>query len=567
MDRWMGIAAVSTDLGTAPSESPTAEPAGAGWLRWAWRQLTSMRVALVLLFVLALAAIPGSVLPQRSNDPIKVNEWLAAHPRLGPVIDSLGGFQAYASPWFASIYLLLCVSVIGCVLPRTMLHVKALRTPPPSAPRRLTRMPSGSSWITDSDPDEVLATARLSLRGWRIRTSSTGADAKAGESVPLGTDRPDGDGGGIPPVWISAERGYMRETGNLLFHASLILLLIAVAFGSLFGWKGQVIVREKAGFSNTVTQFDTFSAGALTDPDTLPPFAFTLDDFQVTFEREGSQRGAPRSFEAHVTYTSAPGATPERRVVKVNDPLRVDGSSLYLVGHGYAPHIIVKDSTGTVVFDDTVVFLPQDGNFTSTGVVKSPDSTPQMGFQALFLPTATVDQTRGPISLFPEADEPRLFMSAFEGDLGLDSGTPQSVFRLDSSRMSQIGLQALAPGQTWTLPKGKGSVTFVGFDRWASFSVAHNPGQLWALLAAVIGIVGLSLSLFVRRRRVWVRATPDGAGLCLVEIAGLDRAEGGHVADDVKRLSRDVLTACPASTPVSGAWQIDDLDQNQEERP
>src|SRR5215472_17434993 len=44
---------------------PRAGPlAPAGWLRWFWRQLTSMRTALILLFLLALASVPGSVLPQ-----------------------------------------------------------------------------------------------------------------------------------------------------------------------------------------------------------------------------------------------------------------------------------------------------------------------------------------------------------------------------------------------------------------------------------------------------------------------------------------------------------------------
>ncbi|NBR78076.1 MAG: hypothetical protein EBT76_04695 [Microbacteriaceae bacterium] len=31
------------------------------WLRWIWRQLTSMRIALILLLLLAIAAVPGSL--------------------------------------------------------------------------------------------------------------------------------------------------------------------------------------------------------------------------------------------------------------------------------------------------------------------------------------------------------------------------------------------------------------------------------------------------------------------------------------------------------------------------
>ena len=63
----------------ADSESATeiTQPALGitGWLRWAWRQLTSMRTALVLLLFLAIAAVPGSLFPQRSADPNGVIQW------------------------------------------------------------------------------------------------------------------------------------------------------------------------------------------------------------------------------------------------------------------------------------------------------------------------------------------------------------------------------------------------------------------------------------------------------------------------------------------------------------
>ena len=204
-------------------------------------------------------------------------------------------------------------------------------------------------------------------------------------------------------------------------------------------------------------------------------------------------------------------------MVSVNSPLRVDGANVFLVGHGYAPQIRVTDSTGRVVFDDTVVFLPQDGSFTSTGVVKAPDGQPQLGLQALFAPTAALDQVRGPHSTFPAPDDPAMFFSAWSGDLGLDAGTPRNVFSLDTGGLEQLGLAALRPGESWEIPGGQGTVEFVALDRFASFRIARDPGKALALVAA---IVGLSLSLFVRRRWIWVRVEPvagserDTAGRC-----------------------------------------------------
>lgn len=519
-----------------PAERPLPPLGSVGMLRWMWRQLTSMRTALILLFLLAVASIPGSVLPQRGNSPLRVDQWLTENPTWGPVLDRAGFFDVYASPWFAAVYLLLFISLIGCVLPRTRQHWRAMLAPPPPAPRRMLRMPVAQEFTTAAPPDEVLALARSNLASQRWR-------ARAGASTEPGS----GAGSG----WVAAEKGYSRETGNLVFHLALILVLVAVAFGGVLGWKGNVIVREGSGFSNTLTQYDAWGGGRLVDPNGLSPFSFTLDEFTVDFERAEAQRGAPRTFEAAVTYRSDPQAEGTKTTIKVNEPLEVDGAKVFLVGHGYAPAFVVRDSTGAVVFDDSVVFLPQDGNFTSTGVVKVPDATPSLGLNGLFLPTSALDDIRGPHSVFPAPDDPSVFLSALTGDLGLDEGVPQSVYSLDASRMEQIGLESLRPGETWVLPDGAGTVEFTGFERWASFQIAHDPGKELALAAAVLAMAGLMLSLFVRRRRVWVKALAGPAGGTLVQVAGLAKSESGNLADEVAALAERL-----GSPPADGTAPV-----------
>ncbi len=498
----------------------TADPplGTVGLLRWTWRQLTSMRTALILLFLLAIASIPGSVLPQRGTNPLRVDQWLAANPTAGPTLDRLGFFDVYASPWFSAVYLLLFISLIGCVLPRTRAHARALLAPPPAAPRRLMRLPVSRELETAADGGEVLAAAQAHLRSrhWRVRR---------GES-------PVADGGD-GSAWVAAEKGYLRETGNLAFHVSLIVVLVAVAYGGLFGWKGNVIVKEGAGFSNSLTQYDAWGGGRFVDPSTLPPFSFTLDTFTVDFERGDAQRGAPRLFEADVTYRPTPQSDGIATTIEVNEPLAAGSAKVFLVGHGYAPHFVITDSTGAVVFDDSVVFLPQDGNFTSTGVVKVPDAQPPLGLNGVFTPTTALDEVRGGFSTFPGPDDPAVFLAAFIGDLGLDSGIPQSVYQLDTAGMQKIGLESMRPGQTWTLPGGHGTVQFTGFQRWASFQVAHDPGKELALAGALVAIAGLMLSLFVRRRRLWVKVQPLPGKGTLIQVAGLARTEAADLPDDV----------------------------------
>lgn len=504
-----------------PQDRPLPPLGSVGLLRWLWRQLTSMRTALILLFLLAVASVPGSVLPQRGNNPLRVDQWIDENPTTGPVLDRLGFFDVFASPWFAAVYLLLFISLIGCVLPRIRQHATAMRALPPPAPRRMTRLPMSVEFTGPGNAATTLEAAEEFLRGrrWRVRTGETPAESSG---------------------WVAAEKGYLRETGNLVFHLSLLFILLAVALGGLLGWKGNVIIREGEGFSNTLTQYDAWGGGRLVDPSALAPFSFSLDSFAVDFERGDAQRGAPRLFEAAVTYREDPAAEPVSATIEVNHPLSVDGAKVFLVGHGYAPRFVIRDSTGGVVFDDTVVFLPQDGNFTSTGVVKVPDATPSLGLNGLFLPTAALTEELGPHSTFPGPDYPAVFLSAFSGDLGLDSGSPQSVYTLDTSAMTQLGLESLIPGDSWSLPEGAGSVEFTGFERWASFQIAQDPGKELALLASMIAIGGLMLSLFVRRRRVWVKVVDIDGGGTLVQVAALGRTQSADLTDDVTVLAEHV---------------------------
>jgi cytochrome c biogenesis protein len=497
----------------------------AGGLRWFWRQLTSMRTALILLFLLALAAVPGSVFPQRGASPLRVGEYIQDHPTAGPWIDRLGLFDVYAAPWFAAIYLLLMVSLAGCILPRCLYYVRNLRSVPPATPRNLTRMPEHRSFTTSITPSEVVSTARAALRAARFRL------------------RPPDPG---VPDSVSAEKGYVHELGNLIFHVSLLVLLVGVAWGSWFGYRGTVVVVEGEGFANTLSQYDDFTPGRGFSTSLLAPFSFTLDSFDATFLTDGPRRGQPEGFTADVTYREAPNSEPRTQRIEVNKPLAVDGAKVFLLGSGYAPVFTVRDGEGDVVFSGAVPALPQDPSFTSDTVVKVPDAQPeQLGFNVTVTPTAPdqIDPTTGPRSVFPEMDDPRVYLGAWAGDLGLDTGIPQNVYQLDTSAMEQLGRQDLAVGETWKLPGGRGSITFDGLSQFANIQVAHDPGRWLALLAAVAAIVGISMSLVVRRRRVWVRVTSDEEGRTLVEVAGLAQTEWAMLGDEVDT----VLAALPGA--------------------
>ncbi|PPF89860.1 cytochrome C biogenesis protein [Clavibacter michiganensis] len=502
----------------APREgAPIAQPklGFLGTLRWFWRQLTSMRTALFLLLLLAFAAIPGSLVPQRSSDPNGVTQFRADNPDLYPVLDKLQVFDTYSSVWFSSIYLLLFISLIGCVVPRAKHHFDALRQAPPKTPARLSRLAGYTTRTTTADPVDAIRQARALLKRQRYRTVLVD-DASAA--------------GGV--LSVSAERGYLRETGNLVFHSALVGILITVGIGGGFGYSGQKVLVEGQSFVNTLSTFDSFNPGRFFDDSSLTPYRVKLNALHVQYEQENPNAiGQPLDFTADVT-ADVPGGQPQEREVKVNDPLAIGGTDMYLLGNGYAPHVTVRDPAGTVVYSADVPFLPQDAKLTSLGVVKVPDGLrEQVGMLGFFYPTQGAEKAPF-FSSYPDLDNPLLTLNVYTGDLGIDGGVPTSVYTLDTGDLTQLtggktGVQSieLAPGQTMDLPDGLGSVSLDAVPRFVSFDVHHDPTQRWVLLFAILVLGGLLTSLFVPRRRVWVKAVPQADGSTTLEYAGLARGE------------------------------------------
>lgn len=523
---------------TEGAENLTSAPAAPGapplapreFGRWAWRQLTSMRTALILLFLLALAAVPGSVVPQESVDALGAARWREQHDTLAPVYDRLGLFSVYDSVWFSAIYVLLMVSLVGCILPRTRVYWKALRARPPAAPRNLSRLPEHRTFGTDAPPEDVLDRARTVLAGYRVA---------------------------VGPGSLAAERGKLREAGNLLFHLSLLVVLAGFAAGSLLGYRGGVIVVTGSSFANSLSQYDDFEPGGLFEPDDLAPFAFTVNDFDVTFITEGRQAGMAHEFSAGLAYRSRPGAPERTTRISVNHPLDLGDTNVYLIGHGYAPHVTVRDGTGQVAYSGPVVFLPEDSTFRSFGVIKVPDATgpdgpTQLGFEGEFYPTYGFTDATGPFSAFPDAKNPALSMLVYQGDLGLDEGEPQSVYALDKDGLEPVEKADgkpmrvdIALDQTVELPDGLGSITFDGVSRFVKLQISRSPADRVALGGVVLALIGLLGSLFIRPRRVWVKVRRDdgpGARRTLVEVAGLDRSAGGDLAGEIDGITAQLRT-------------------------
>ena len=496
-----------------------------------WRALTSMGTALVLLFLLALGAVPGALLPQRSLNESKVRQYLDQHRVIGPWFDRLELFDVVSSFWFTAIYVLLFISLVGCLTPRTIEHFRTLRATPVPAPRNLSRLPKHAELVVAATPESVAARVCAGLRGWRKVTRQTGEVTE-----------------------ISAEKGYLREFGNIVFHFSLLGLLVAIAVGKMFGYEGNVIVLADGGpgfCSASPAAFDSFRAGNKVDGTALYPICVRVNDFEAKY----LPTGQATSFASDIEYQAGADLTsdtwrPYR--LEVNHPLRVGGDRVYLQGHGYAP-------TFTVIFPNgqkrsqTVQFRPDNPTtLLSSGTIRvdppaglyPPDQRRQhqLAITGLFAPTEQMD---GKLlsSSFPAMNDPAVAIDIYRGDAGLDTGKPQSLFKIDPTlidqkRLTKLKRVNLGLGQEVRLDDGT-RVRFDGATQFVNLQVSHDPGQAWVLVSALSMMSGLLVSLLVRRRRVWVRISPAG-GTVNVELGGLARTDNSGWGGEFEKLAQRI---------------------------
>jgi cytochrome c biogenesis protein len=498
-----------------------------------WRGLTGMRTALMLLFLLALAALPGALLPQRMLNEQRVSQYLTDHPTVGPLLDKTGFFDVFSSPWFAAIYLLLTVSLIGCIAPRTVEYARACRARPVRTPSNLSRLPHHASGTVESRPDQVLSSVTGQLRGWRteVATDKTGVTT------------------------VSAEKGYLREAGNLIFHIALLGLLVAVAIGKLYSYSGQVIVLANGSqFCNTgILNYDSFTAGDLVDGTDLSPFCLKADELAVRFQPNGQVE----HYRAELGYQDADqvitGDSTDWKPyqLEVNSPLRLDDDRVYLLGTGYAPRFTVRFPDGTTrtqttqwkAADELSMLSEGATKFDRPGVDERTQRTSQLAISGLLAPTSS----EGKIitSLYPALLNPEVAVIVYRGDLGLNNGRGQSIFEVDqdqvkSGALKKVAMRNLFPGQSVTLDDGT-SVRFDDVTQWVNLQISHDPAQLAVLIFAVLMLLGLGTSLTVKRRRFWARITvADTPGRTVMELGGLAKTDQAGYGEEFDRL-RDEL--------------------------
>jgi cytochrome c biogenesis protein len=507
-----------------------------------WRTLRSMRTAIILLLMLAAAAVVGSLIPQIPNSPQRVAAYQADHPFWAKVFQAAGFFDAFGAWWFALITALLFVSLVACLIPRSRAMIRTARAKPIHA-RELDAFPAFAERTVAFAPDAAASGAAAVLRRKHYRVE---------------LDAPGGS--------VAAEKGALREIGSLAFHWAFLVLLIAVIVGKGTGYVGHATIVEGDGWTDARFNYDGDLRTGRFFGGTFSGTQIQLQDFQDDFRTSG----IPMDFSSELTL-SAPDGSSEQTDVRINHPAVFNGIRIYQFGFGWAPIVEVKRGD-RVLFDGPVVLgqtTPPGGNPLAQpwqGFVKLATLRPQVAIAVRLYPDAGAyfrSLATGVPQPMTQANAPFMEYEVWQGKL-LDN----SLASLDTRFMHETSRGLIGKGWTVdatrgcvvsgtsdaipaslagvTCPDGGGAaaltMAFPDLRQYTTLQISRDATVPWVLAAAILIVLGLLPALYVSRRKVWVRARPDGTG-SILQVGGFALQRKDRFDEEFASLVDAVTTA------------------------
>ena len=475
-----------------------------------------MRTALILLLILAAAAVIGSLLPQIPNSPERVGQYLVGHGFWGPLFFRAGFFDVYGSWWFVLITALLFVSLAACLFPRTRAMIRAVRQRPIHA-RELDGFRHHAEVRVGTGPDEAAVTAARYLRRKRFRVSRDG-------------------------LGVAAEKGVLREIGSLLFHWAFFLLLLGVIVGKGTGFTGRAVVTEGETFVDALPSYaGQIRTGRYFGGD-FTGIGFQLLDFEDTYR----PNGLAIDFVSRVRFLDRDGRPTDTEAIRVNHPAEAGGLRFFQEGFGWSPVVDVSLegerlwSTPTeMARDDAPDGVPATA-MPWRGVIKltapEPDVMITLELWPDFRAFANFQLTGEPTSMLGQFD-PYIRYSVYTGEI-----TDPALSTVDTTGLRRIGRSDLraAATSTFDVPgAGELQLSFRELRQYSVFLISRDVGIPVVLAAAILVLVGLIPSLYVSRRKVWIRAEAAPGG-SLVKIGGFALQRKDAFEEEFERIVRGI---------------------------
>ena len=262
--------------------------------------LSSLRLTIGLLIVLAVASIFGTVIPQNAAP----EEYLRVYKvTTYKILHILGFLNMYRSWWFLLLLALLCVNLIACSAGRFRLTWRLI-----SRPREKLEEPEWKSL----SPKKTLA-----LKGDPRDWASAVREGLSGRFRVPKTIEEDGT------VHFFAEKGRISRLGAYFVHLGVLVILGGALIGFFYGFRGNINLLE----GETASRVTLRNGGQVP----LPGFKLKLDQFTVSFY----STGAPKEFKSVVTLREG-DQNVRSESIRVNHPLSYRGLAFYQSSYGVA---------------------------------------------------------------------------------------------------------------------------------------------------------------------------------------------------------------------------------------
>jgi cytochrome c biogenesis protein len=454
------------------------------WLA-VWRLFTSVNFAVLQIIVLALLAVVGMTIRQLPGFAFRsagdyASAMLDIHARydavLGvgvvDVLERLQFFHVFTSTWFTIGLLVLVISIVICTIDRTP---------------RLWRL---SSEIRVVQP-EPFFDPRLPDRV-RIAGGSSALDGPTVRTVlrrhRFAVRSEDVDG----MTYLYGDRNRWTKLATLISHLGLILFLIAAAVTSRFGDEQGLEVAD--GDTLTVQPIGTPGLLLVQNNGFAAPGLF--------------ENGVPSDFVTDLSVYRD-GQLLARKEIRVNDPLSAGGYTFHQNGFGPAPVLRIRDLEGAILWSGPVPLTDQAAGL-PFGTLPVPGR--DIGLQLLLDRTS---QGVGTLLVLPYV----VIGTNADGTPQVETGFPLTVTNGATAAFDALDFE----------------VTLDGFSEYTLLIAKKDPGQGIVWLAFASLIVGLAITFYLPRRRIWARL--DGRGeLALVgrsdRYVDFDR-EFGRLLDDL----------------------------------
>lgn len=426
-----------------------------------WRLFTSVNFAVVQIVAVAVLATFGMTIRQLPTFAFRTPGDYATEmdklrsvyePALGvglvDVMERLQLFHVFTSTPFTLALLVLAVSILICTLDRTprlwqqSAFIRVVQPPAFFDPR----LPDRASIA--AGPGLTSAAVRHALRGhsFSVRTETSG------------------DG----TTFLYGDRNRWTKLATLISHLGLILFLVAGLVTAKLGDEQGLVVAE--GDTLTVQPIGT-------------PGLLLVKNF--AFEAPGLDTGSPTDFTTDLgVYRD--GQLVARKVIRVNDPLTVDGYTFHQNGFGPAPDVEIRSTAGDSVLWSGPIPMTDQAAGRPFGAIPIPGSP--YGLQLLL---DRSEEGVGALVILPYA------VNGVNPD-----GTPRIVpapVPYYAVRGDTVAMEGL--GMTFELR---------GFTDYTLLIAKRDPGApiVWGAFVALL--LGLAITFYLPRRRVWARLLPNG---------------------------------------------------------